>query len=177
MDRATEFRRLYRAHRGAVHAYLVARTADRSRAADLMQDTFLRVWQRLPELVDISADGQRAWIFTVARSLSIDEHRRVSARATTDAALRHKPARASPPASTLVISAERVAVITEAINHLPEPQRTVLALTAAGGLTSAQIATALDVPAGTVRYRLLLARRALTAALDNYDHPSDAEHR
>ena len=128
--------------------------------------------------MDISADAQRAWIFIVARNLSIDEHRRGGTRATTEAALRHEPARlASPPASTLVISAERVAVIAEAINRLPEQQRTTLALAAAGGLTSAQIATALDVPAGTVRYRLSLARRALTAALDNYDHPPDPEDR
>jgi RNA polymerase sigma-70 factor (ECF subfamily) len=44
-------------------------------------------------------------------------------------------------------------------------------MAAAGGLTSAEIATALGVPAGTVRYRLSLARRALAAALASYDHP------
>ena len=42
-------------------------------------------------------------------------------------------------------------------------------MAAAGGLTSAQIATALGVPAGTVRYRLSLARRTLGAALAAYD--------
>jgi DNA-directed RNA polymerase specialized sigma24 family protein len=44
-------------------------------------------------------------------------------------------------------------------------------LAAAGGLTSTEIATALRVPAGTVRYRLAMARRALATVLDNYDSP------
>ena len=45
MDREAEFRRLYAAHRVAVHAYFTGRTGGRQSAADLMQDVFLRVWQ------------------------------------------------------------------------------------------------------------------------------------
>jgi RNA polymerase sigma-70 factor (ECF subfamily) len=178
MDRDAEFRRLYEAHRTAVHAYFVGRTADRWAAADLMQDVFLRVWQRLPELIDLPTDRQRAWIFTVARNLSIDAHRRERTRADTEAALGHQPAPTPPPASTAVIAAERVAIVDEAIRRLPEQQRTTLAMAAAGGLTSAEIATILGVPAGTVRYRLSLARRTLAAALADYDHPrTPAEQR
>jgi RNA polymerase sigma-70 factor (ECF subfamily) len=171
MDRDAEFRRLYEAHRAAVHAYFVGRTNDRSAAADLMQDVFLRAWQRLPELTGKSADGQRAWIFTVARNLSIDTYRRERTRADAETAAGHQPTRTPPPASSAVIAAERVAIVGEAIARLPEQQRTTLAMAAAGGLTSAQIASALGVPAGTVRYRLSLARRALAAALAGYDDP------
>lgn len=168
MDREAEFARLYEGHRTAVHAYFVGRTADRSAAADLMQEVFLRAWQRLPELLDRPADGQRAWIFAVARNLSIDTHRRERTRAETEAALSRERAPTPPAASTPVLAAEQAAVVGEAIRRLPEPQRVALAMTAAGGLTSAEIATALGVPAGTVRYRLSLARRSLAAALDEY---------
>jgi RNA polymerase sigma-70 factor, ECF subfamily len=174
MDREAEFHRLYQAHRSAVHAYFVGRTADRAAAADLMQDVFLRVWQRLAEVVGLPADRQRAWIFTVARNLSIDNLRRERTRAGTAAALAHQPAPSPPPASVPVIAAERVAVVGEAIRQLPEQQRTTLAMAAAGGLTSAEIADALGVPAGTVRYRLSLARRAVAAALARYDDPQPA---
>jgi RNA polymerase sigma-70 factor, ECF subfamily len=174
MDREAEFRRLYEAHRTAVHAYFVGRTGDRWLAADLMQEVFVRVWQRLPELAGRSADGQRAWIFTVARNLAIDTHRRERTRAGAEAALAEEPASAPPPASAPVIAAERVTVVGEAIRQLPQEQRVTLSLAAAGGLTSAEIATALGVPAGTVRYRLSLARRTLTAALAAYDHPPAA---
>ena len=172
MDREAEFRTLYEAHRAAVHAYFTGRTGDRWAAADLMQEVFMRVWQRLPELVDRSADGQRAWIFTVARNLAIDTHRRERTRAGAEAARGSEPAPAPPPASAPVIAAERVAVVGEAIRNLPEEQRVALTVAAAGELTSAQIATALGVPAGTVRYRLSLARRTLGAALAAYDQPA-----
>jgi len=174
MDRTVEFRELYDAHRVAVHAYFVGRTGDRWLAADLMQEAFLRAWQRLPELAGLpDDDARRAWIFAVSRNLSIDEHRRARTRAATDAALRREPADVGAPASTTVIAAERVAVVAEAIKSLPEQQRVTLSLAAAGGLTSAEIASALGVPAGTVRYRLSLARRTLAGALDSYeeDHP------
>jgi len=177
MDREAEFGRLYEAHRTAVHAYFVGRTADRWAAADLMQEVFMRAWQRLPELLGRSPDGQRAWIFTVARNLSIDTFRHERTRAGAEAAVGDEPASAPPSAATAVIAAERVAIVGEAIRRLPEQQRTTLAMAAAGGLTSAEIATALSVPAGTVRYRLSLARRALAAALASYDHPATPEAR
>ncbi|MGW4947003.1 RNA polymerase sigma factor [Actinoplanes sp. NPDC004185] len=169
MDRGVEFRKVYDAHRAAIHAYFTGRTGDRWLAADLMQETFLRAWRRFPELSGLSADGQRAWIFTVARNLSIDEHRQARTRAATGAALRAELTDVAAPASTSVIAAERLAVVADTIKQLPEQQRVTLTLAAAGGLTSAEIATALSVPAGTVRYRLSLARRTLAEALSTYD--------
>ena len=83
------------------------------------------------------------------------------------------PPSASTAASTAVIAAERVAVVGEAIRRLPEPQRVTLTMAAAGGMTSAELAAALGVPAGTVRYRLSLARRAVAEALDRYDDPTE----
>jgi RNA polymerase sigma-70 factor, ECF subfamily len=169
VDREAEFRRLYDAHRAAVHAYFTGRTGDPAFAADLMQDAFLRVWQHVEELADLPDDRQRAWIFTVARNLSVDAHRHRLTRAGTEQALAVQPAAPPQPASAQVIAAERVAVVGEAIRRLPEQQRVALTMAAAGEMTSAEIGAALGVPAGTVRYRLSEARRALAEALDRYD--------
>jgi RNA polymerase sigma-70 factor, ECF subfamily len=173
VDRETEFRRLYEAHRGAVHAYFTGRTGDPQLAADLMQDVFLRAWQQLDKLADMPEDGRRAWIFTVARNLSVDAHRHRQTQAGAQQALAREPGSSPQPASTAVIAAERVAVVGEAIRHLPEPQRVALTMAAAGGMTSAELAAALGVPAGTVRYRLSLARRAVAEALDRYYDPAE----
>jgi RNA polymerase sigma-70 factor, ECF subfamily len=173
MDSEAEFRRLYEANRAAVHAYFTGRTGDPQRAADLMQDTFLRAWQHLDALADMSKDRQRAWIFTVARNLSVDAHRHEHTRAGAQQALAREPSRPQQAASTAVIAAERVAVVGEAIRQLPDSQRVALTMAAAGGMTSTELAAALDVPAGTVRYRLSLARRAVAEALDRYDDPAE----
>ena len=172
MDREAEFGRLYEAHRTAVHAYFTGRTGDPQSAADLMQDVFLRAWQHLEKLADMPDDRQRAWIFTVARNLAIDAHRHQHTQAGAAHALTCEPTRAPQLASTAVIAAERVAVVGEAIRRLPEPQRVALTM-AASGMTSAELAAILGVPAGTVRYRLSLARRAVAEALDRYDDPTE----
>ena len=173
MDREAEFRRLYEAHRAAVHAYFTGRTGDPQSAADLMQDVFLRVWQHLEKLADMPEDRQRAWIFTVARNLSVDARRHQHTQAGTEQALAREPTRPPQSASTAVIAAERVAAVGEAIRRLPEQQRVTLTMAAAGGMTSAELAAALGVPAGTVRYRLSEARRTLAEALDRYDDPRE----
>jgi RNA polymerase sigma-70 factor (ECF subfamily) len=169
MDREAEFRRLYEAHRLAVHAYFTGRTTDPQLSADLMQDVFLRVWQHLDKLTDMPDDGRRAWIFTVARNLSIDAGRHQRTEAGAEQALAREPAGPSAPASAAVIAAERVAIVSEAIGRLPEQQRVALTMAAAGTMTSAEIAADLGVPAGTVRYWLSQARRTLALALDLYD--------
>ncbi|MGH3167097.1 MAG: RNA polymerase sigma factor, partial [Trebonia sp.] len=173
MDREAEFRRLYDAHRDAVHAYLIGRLCGRPAAADLLQEVFMRVWRYLDTVAGLPADGQRGWIFTVARNLSIDAVRHDRTLAGTEQALAAEPPKSAAPASDMVISAERAAIVGAAIRRLPEPQRITLALAAAGGLTSAEIGAALGIPAGTARYRLSLARRALADALGDYDAPDD----
>lgn len=173
MDREAEFRRLYEAHRAAVHAYFAGRSGDRERAADLMQEVFLRAWQHLDKVAGLPEDGQRGWLFTVARNLSIDSarHRR-TADGAQHALEREPSARQGPaaaPASAAVLAAERAGVVAAAVARLPEQQRVTLTMAAAGELNSAQIGAALGVPAGTVRYRLSLARRTLAEALGDYD--------
>jgi RNA polymerase sigma-70 factor (ECF subfamily) len=173
MDSEAEFGRLYEAHRVAIHAYFSGRTGDRDAAADLMQDVFLRVWRHMEELTDMPEDRQRAWIFTVARNLSVDARRHGHTQADTVAALFHEPVSRPRSASAAVIAAERLTIVGEAIRRLPEQQRVTLTMVAASGLTSSEIAAVLGVAAGTVRYRLSLARRALAQTLDRYDHPTE----
>jgi RNA polymerase sigma-70 factor (ECF subfamily) len=133
----------------------------------------MQVWRHVDTVAGLPPDRQRGWIFTVARSLSIDTGRHDRTLAGTEQALAAEPARTEAPASDAVISAERAAIVGAAIRRLPEPQRVTLALAAAGGLTSAEIGAVLGIPPGTARYRLSLARRALADALGDPDDPGE----
>jgi RNA polymerase sigma-70 factor (ECF subfamily) len=173
MDPQAEFRGVYDAHRTAVHAYFLGRTGDRATADDLTQELFLRAWQHHSELTARNPDGQRAWLFTVARNLVIDTAWRAGSRQRAETALRAEPERSAPAASEGALAAEGVATVARAVADLPDDLRLVLTMAAAGELTSTEIGAALDVPAGTVRYRLSRARSAVAAALAAADqgHP------
>jgi RNA polymerase sigma-70 factor, ECF subfamily len=173
-DDAAIFTEVFERHRDAVHAYFVGRVAEPELARDLLQETFLRVWRRLPEVGSLPGDQQRAWIFTVARNLVIDSYRAGASRRAAEAALRQSAAtrETTVPGPHLEAEhAERLAQLDAAIRELPEEQRVILSMATAGGLTSREIGEALGEPAGTIRYRLSQARKQLAAALDLEDAP------
>jgi RNA polymerase sigma-70 factor (ECF subfamily) len=67
------FEHFYREHRDEVFAFLVRRIG-RERAEDAFQETFLRALRAYPNLRH--GDHLRAWAFTIASRIVIDEHRR-----------------------------------------------------------------------------------------------------
>ena len=71
---AAMMRVLYNEHAGALWRYALRLTGDQARAEDVVQETLLRAW-RHPEVTEDVDRSARAWLFTVARNLIIDERR------------------------------------------------------------------------------------------------------
>jgi RNA polymerase sigma factor (sigma-70 family) len=67
------FERFYEQHRDEIYAFLV-RKVGRDRAEDAFQETFLRALRAYPNLRH--GEHLRAWAFTIASRIAIDEHRR-----------------------------------------------------------------------------------------------------
>ena len=64
-------------------------------AEDVVQESLLRLWRK-PEVLEQPMDNVRAWLFTVARNLVIDDRR--SARYTRELQTEYLPERPSPDA-------------------------------------------------------------------------------
>ncbi|GAB3744282.1 RNA polymerase sigma factor [Microlunatus parietis] len=167
------FERLYDDHRQGVWALFLGRHGDRTVAEELTQETFLRLWRRIDAVAPLGPDSQRGWIFRVARNLSIDAYRTAAAARTAvrQVADDLRPRAAGDEAATdvaeVAIDRERLAAVDRAISTLPETQRVVLSMIAVGGLRAVDVAEALELPAGTVRYRLSEARRTLRMILES----------
>lgn len=169
IDDETRFTALFEAHRHGVHAFLLAKTSDAETARDLLQEAFLRLWRRLDEIDGLDERRQRAWIYTVARNLVIDRYRSAATRRATFTAMAHEAERTGadrPDAADHVALRDQLAHLHQAIAQLPEEQRVILTMAAVADMTSRQIGDALDLPAGTVRYRLHQARTRLTEQLE-----------
>jgi RNA polymerase sigma factor (sigma-70 family) len=67
------FERFYEQHRDEIYAFLVRRLG-RDRADDAFQETFLRALRAYPQLHH--GEHLRAWAYTIAGRIAIDEHRR-----------------------------------------------------------------------------------------------------
>lgn len=72
-----QFTTLYNTEADAIFRYCFIRTSKRDVAVDIMQDTFMRLWNSLGKEQEIK--NMRAFLFTVARNLIIDWYRKKKA--------------------------------------------------------------------------------------------------
>jgi RNA polymerase sigma-70 factor, ECF subfamily len=160
------FNALYDRHARPVHAYFLGHTGDDQVASDLLQETFLRVWRHRADLETMPEERQRYWLFGIGRNLLTDHYRRQAVRSIVqDAEAESLEAHPDPASAAGSASRDEVLDLDAAIARLPEGLRVVLAMSVLGEMTSGEIGEALGRPAGTVRYQLSQARRALAEML------------
>ena len=153
---------LHAEHSAALWGYCVHLTGnDRVRAEDVVQETLLRAWRHF-SVLDGSQGLVRAWLFTVARNIVIDEWRSRRTRGDVTVANVPEPAGASDHTDQLLLSW----VVAEAVTKLSQEHRAVLLECYYRGLSVADAARHLGIPEGTVKSRTHYALRALRLALE-----------
>jgi RNA polymerase sigma-70 factor (ECF subfamily) len=152
-------RAIHDAHAPALFRYVVRLTRDHAFAQDVVQESLLRAWKR-PEILEQGEDAARAWLFTVARNLVIDDRR--SARYTREVTTDELPERAGSDETDAVLDTW---LISDALLALSLEHRTVVVSAYYFGNSVAEIARREDIPEGTVKSRLHYALRALRLSL------------
>ena len=142
-------------------------------ARDVVQETFLRAFRALPGF-----KGQAkfsSWLYRIALNLCRDWIRRqkrtpvVAAPEGVD--IIELAAEQGPVESieTLVVRKQLSETVAEAMQHLPEEQRTAIILKEYHGLTFQEIADLLDCPLSTVKTRLYQGLTVLRRHLHERD--------
>ena len=153
---------LYDEHAAALWRYARRLTGDEARAQDVVQETLLRAWQH-PEVADNNERSARAWLFTVARNIVIDESR--SARFRRELSTPDDVGAFDGACPDEVDAAMDRLLIGDALARLTPEHREVVRRSYFLGCTTAQIAAELGIADGTVKSRLHYALRALRLAL------------
>ena len=152
---------LHDEHAAALWGYCLRLTgSDQAHAEDVVQETLLRAWRNYDRL-DESRGSVRAWLFTVARNIVIDEWRTSRSKAELSVAQVPEPHEHGDQTDQLLLSW----VVAEAILTLSTDHRDVLLECYYRGASVAQAAQRLGIPEGTVKSRTHYALRALRLAL------------
>ena len=132
-------------------------------AEDLAQDTMLAVWSKAGYFDPVKASVS-TWIFTIARNLRIDAHRRARDPRRLVEAVDGVP---EPMPSDHVLCAERERRVREALARLPSDQAMVIRLSFFEDRPQSEIAALLEIPLGTVKSRVRLAMSRLRALVED----------
>ena len=140
--------------------YLVMR--NEQDAEDMTQETFIRAFRALPRFEIRKGTSFEAWLYRIA----INACRSRMRRKWYQVLPWPEPAPqmvAEPEAQPerQMLQGEQRDWILEAIDHLGDKHRLVVILRYYAGLSNEEIARTLDIPSGTVRSRLHIARQRL----------------
>lgn len=165
-DDGEAFAAVYREARDPLVAYCRRLVGAEGDPEALAQEALVRSWRSW----DPSGPPFWPWAVTVARNLSVDQHRRAGRRAAraplATLALLHQPF--ADPEDEVVRAAEHEAV-RRAFETLPAPYQTVVEMHHVEGRSYQEIADLQSVSTETVRGMLRRARHALRAAYARFD--------
>ena len=144
-------------------------TLNRAEAEDIVQDTLIKVWNRREEWNAL--DSIEAFSLTVCRNLSLD---RIRKKGNDNDSLEDVKA-AEPLASSnpqdRMIQTDKVRLIRQIVDGLPEKQRSCMQLRDFEGKTYKEIAGVLDISEEQVKVNIFRARQTVKQKylkLDNY---------
>jgi len=159
-------------HAEKVFHYLVRSLQDEADAADLAQETFVRVYRNRAKFN--RAQKFSTWIYAIASNLVRDRYRwrarhpQVSFYAEEgqrEWGLKDTLPAADPPPDEMLQTRERARVVREAVAALPEELKQPLILAVYHNLPQAEIARILNCSVKAVEMRIYRARQQLRAAL------------
>ena len=156
------FERLYRMHAPAVHALARRMLGDDGAAREMVQDVFVRAWERLQSFRGESTFG--TWLHRVGVNLILNQlrvARRDVARFTDDEGDDGVPTTGAPDNGV-----EARIDLDAAIARLPAGARMAFVLHDIEGYAHDEIAQMLGLAPGTIRAQLWRARRQLMRHLD-----------
>jgi RNA polymerase sigma-70 factor (ECF subfamily) len=177
-EKARFLRELAEQYGPALERYLARKLDNRADAAEIAQETFIRLYRlEHPDQLD----NARAFMFQVASNLAVDQLRRRSLHfrflktesAEIGDALEGSGDTASP--EQIISGREKLERIYQAVDRLPEKCRQAFLLHRASGLSYNDIALELGVSVSSVEKYILQALKECRRELASYSEEGDKD--
>lgn len=152
-----DFERLYQAKERALFNIALRWTWDEAQAAEMVQDAFLKLWQKR---LFVRLETAPAYVTKMVLRLGQNHARRRERWGKVKRLVGQATSIVDQPESALASTQ-----LQNAIRQLSEAQRSVLLLTEFSGLSQKDVADILNIPMGTVGSRRDAAMRNLKECL------------
>ena len=156
------FEDLYRLYVGDVRRFALYLTGDPAESDDIISETFVQAWAADAPL---RARSLRAYLFSIARNLHRQRHRRQSRFAFWSAGA-DATADPAPAADRALEARDDFDRTMRDLQALPEASRAALLMRAFHGLAYDEIGEALGISEGAAKVKVHRARKMLEARRD-----------
>ena len=157
---------LYNRYKDAVYAFCVKMLLNREMAQDVMQDTFLRIYENRERL--LKTDSFKAWLFTIARNQCLNQLRRNNWQVPMDDDM-VPPALVSGAKQTPIAElekSEKIQLVNRFLSELKPDYREVIILREYQNMSYQEIAAVTRSTMSAIKSRLFKARRKLGIYLE-----------
>jgi RNA polymerase sigma-70 factor (ECF subfamily) len=139
-----------------VYTVALRTTGDRTKADDVTQDVFLKLWTQ-PFDLDLTRGTMRAWLGRVAHNRAVDVVRSEGSRHTTEIGV--------PDVGEAFEAVLRTEQVRAALDTLPAELSMSIRLAYFGNMTYQRVAAALGIAEGTAKSRIRNGLERMAAAL------------
>ena len=146
-----DFESLYQKYAPAVRRFTLFLCGDPAMADDITSDTFLRVWVARGRIREPTV---KSYLFMIARNIYCDMQRRAWRHTELD----EGDINEDVSAQNRLEQKEEAAAVLEALQDLPDVDRTILLMRALEDMPYDEIAAALDITVTTAKVKVHRAR-------------------
>ena len=143
-------------------------TLNREEAEDVVQDTMIKVWNACDRWQEL--DSIEAYSLTIARNLSLDRIKKMDNQ--NDSLEEQTTERLDETSSTpseRMIQKDKLNIVRNIINELPEKQRSCLQLRDIEGKSYKEIADILSITEDQVKVNIFRARQTVKQRFQQFD--------
>lgn len=166
------FTRLFEHFAPRIKGFMLRGGCSAELAEEIAQETGVALWRKAA-LFKPGQASVSTWVFTIARNLRIDLHRRQPDAAPLSEEDQERWLAQDAPATDRpeerAAAQQQLQRVREAMMQLPEEQALVVRLSFFEDHPHAEISRALDIPLGTVKSRMRLAAVQLRRLLGDFE--------
>jgi RNA polymerase sigma-70 factor (family 1) len=163
------FKQLFFKEYNSLCNYAYTILSDRTDAEDIVQDTFIKLWEKRPELSQ-QANQAKYYLITAVKNNCISFLRKKNNRPTI--AIEENTLQTLPSSLNTLQEHERYALLLQqALDQLPPQCQHIFRLSRFGQLTYQQIANEMELSVKTVENQMGKALKILRAFLKAYQLP------
>lgn len=159
------FQSLIRRYAPLMRAYAIRLTSSASDADDVLQETFIKAWEKIDTLQN--PEKVKSWLMTLTSRKAIDLMRTRKLTVDLDSAANTAHPGTNPEDNAITDS--QIVHLSKLLKTLPLEQQQVWVMREIGGSTYKEISETLKISEGTVRGRLARARAALVKGMEGWN--------